>query len=212
MRELPIWDAGAFRPEALAIALTVMANPDIDVSDLASTVPIVTLDALRIAAEGGEISRWTRQLGDEAAKAAFAGTCAGELLLQFVSLSLHRPDLATMNKCLELVWSEFGRTVLNDGTRVTTTTRSIQTYWAKYKSVSHYWAALRLLGTAADLEQFFFVSETLADAAEKLGLSLGDMWVLPVALPRKYVSLTVPAPTPEALRVLEEYRAPRRKH
>lgn len=172
-----------------------------------------------------ESSKALSSLIDLIAERAPAGSLAGEILLQYISLKYHKPEHASLNKAR---WTcrrnALEGWALADGKKVPTSDKRFKDFWTEYRGVAHLWAAwqiegqsepkvmlavcqneerlVRFLGIAARL---FLLAVAQVEGKELL-FNLGpDPYIIaPTGLPD--VKVVPPPPTEWALKVLDEYR------
>ena len=223
MRALEILDeAGHLRPEAAMQVLLAMAYPDDPVSQ------DVFIAGAKAESKSGQSDDWTPSyLFKHQMKLVEAcspgGQLAGEMLLHLLSLKAHAPEHASLNKVRWICrhhalegWS------LVNGQSVPATDTSYKGFWRQYRPVCHFWASWALhmdQGPAAVIQLFIDDDALLRFLSISAGLLVVanhfeifdadvDAYTIPKSLAAEDVVFGVPPPTPWALKVLSEYRAP----
>jgi len=86
------------------------------------------------------------RLEDESFQAQAPASTTGMLLCYIAKLAKYEPELASKNKAKALVYLNHASSTEYNVARkaIPVSSGTLDTYWAKYKDVAHYWAALQI--------------------------------------------------------------------
>lgn len=219
VRILPVLDqANDLIADAFSVAQAFMRYPE----DQASARAVI--EALRCSvqaqAEGLKPSTLYEYIVGDISAEAFAGYCAGEILLCRLSNALHMKKDESLNKCAYVISEDMKNRKYPDGYPVPYGVAQLKTHWGKYKNVSHLWAAFSIvkdcLGqpSSDNYEEwernFFLAADTIyltINETRIINIKDWDPWILPEGFRRIPYKIQVPPPTKWTLGTLSKYRS-----
>jgi hypothetical protein len=215
MPELPLLDSRG-KPlgpvPSFLILQAIMLSP----KDTANAQTFVALTA-----GGDPDSTLFRKTVAKFGKGATGGAIAGEVFLNLLGLKLHGQD-ASVGKAVFLVSRDLEKRPLHSGRSAPSNKDRVHRFWAKFRPAAHLWAAFRLAqenglleldGSDAMLatlnDHLLLGGDVLLAKASENRLTIEkNPWTLPPHYPRKPYGVNVAPPTPWALEILKEYKAP----
>jgi hypothetical protein len=225
MREIPAVDRdGNVALDLPSIVFAILRFGD-DQHSLWSSLNSIRFEAVSGISQRG-IGFISKFLLDEFAGCASRGAIAGDVFLNLISLHIHRPEHASVNKAIYLKSMDIKSSRLHDGSHVSLDRRKVIKCWSEFKTRAHIWAAINAFLVpqygdlfSADKESNYqhltrvyaetlLASEALAvRAIENDLVDKWDPWLLPRTFPGSPVSIDVPDLSDEAVGYLAAYKA-----
>lgn len=180
------------------------------------------------------VHKHTALLTKQEGKRFWQGATAGAILMWLMQIDRDAPP-ASVNKAMVALEDHRQEATYADGSHGPRSLREIQKAWSEYKPVAHLWAALFALQLRQkdpyvfddDVVRSFFIEslpEFLAAAEcflrfganfyshgqRKPLLTRSEVWHLPRGVSLPPFDVTLPPIADQTIKILQEYRAPRR--